>query len=258
MNMSEARMFIRNYEKLLVVFGPEILAAEVAKFRVEDFSSIDHVPIGSTIDAYYREKGYPVEEEKCIWTFQENKGNTDWHRHVKKAARAYRVPDQCQCSEGELITACLIAKWPFLRHFEFRAYHLDNVGNYEIYVETTKGKTLYVPIMALMRKDFSVVKKRMKKYWGDYYRLNASMLKEALSALDTTTAETLRGYMEGALQDDPEIPSMRPVKPPHALPEAQKSFMETQIDGMRKVLTGYAGTGKALDALRLFREALAG
>jgi hypothetical protein len=43
----------------------------------------------------------------------------------------------------------------------------------EIYLETESG-TLYVPIAALLNADFSLIEKRMRDYWGWYYKVDLS------------------------------------------------------------------------------------
>ena len=255
MTVAEAKMYVRNARNIIEVFGEEIFAHQAGKFRDKDFSNEEYVQIGSPQDAFYREKGYPVVTERTTWPFTEYKGNSGWQREIVRPARSYRTPCPYQTQEDKLIKGCIEEKWPFMRHFKYDAYHLDQVDSYEIYVTTETG-VLYLPIKALLEKDFSIAEKRMKTYFGDYYRLNVPLMEKSLAALATPTTEKLTGYLTGTLVDDPSRLSERPVKPLPKMPESQKDWMAIRIGGMRKTLQSYAGTETALEALRLFEECL--
>lgn len=67
--------------------------------------------------------------------------------------------------------------------------------DYEMYLNTEKG-ALYVPLTALLKKDFSIIEKRMKEYFGWYYKDNKKELKKSLSILETDTAKKLKQALQ--------------------------------------------------------------
>lgn len=78
-------------------------------------------------------------------------------------------------------------------------YEMRDSKNYEIYLSTEYG-SLYVPIIAIINKDFSIIEKRMKEYHGWYSGLSGSKddIKEktnkALLPLQSKEAKQLKEY----------------------------------------------------------------
>ena len=68
--------------------------------------------------------------------------------------------------------------------------------DYEIYLETEHG-TLYVPISALIKGDFSIIKERMEIYWKWYYNSpdRKEFLKKALMPLKSKECKLLKKYL---------------------------------------------------------------
>lgn len=76
-------------------------------------------------------------------------------------------------------------------------YEMSDGEDYEIYLSTEYG-CLYVPIVAILDKDFSLIEKRMKDYFGWYCNLSRKDCREKLSnvlkPLESNEAEKLKEY----------------------------------------------------------------
>lgn len=193
MTIEEARMFIRNYDEYEKFFGIELVTKCVTNFKVEDFSTKEFVALGEGTDNYYSRKGYPVLIGKTRWTFKEYKG--EWSREVEKPAVQYLVPDHYQLKESRLLRACLLKRFPYLCEFDFPTYHMEKP--FEIYIKCDNGCSLYVPLEALEKKDFSIIEKRVKDYFGWYYNTpeRKEYLDKELSTLTTETALKLKEFI---------------------------------------------------------------
>lgn len=198
MTLEEAKLFVRNYSNYERVFGLEILSKCLQAFCIEDFSTFKYVILNGSADNYYRRLGYPVLCEKTSWEFEEWKG--EWMRKVRHPAREYRVPDDCQLRERGLLQACLLMRFPYLQEFAFPTYHLDKPE--ELYIKCENGRSLYVPIQALLENDYSLVEKRGNDYWRWYYSTpdRKKFLDEELATFETPTALRLKAILDEGKQ----------------------------------------------------------
>jgi hypothetical protein len=196
MNNNEAKLYVRNYDNYVQVFGLDVFTKCLEPFDMEKFSIFKYVVRDGGEDHYFASHGYPVLCDNTIREFEEWKG--EWMRKVRKPAREYRVPNQYQLAEKDLLLSCLLEAFPYLKDFTFPTYHLDRADD-EIYIKTENGESLYVPIRALTEKDFSIIEKHMNEYFKWYYSTpdRKQYLDKALATLETETAKRLKAILEG-------------------------------------------------------------
>lgn len=210
MTLQEAKMFVRNAKNYIEVFGEELFERVVANYDVKDFSTFHYVPLENGC-TYYDKMGYPVLCDRTRHTFKEYKG--EWMREVEKLAREYRVPDNYQLNEKDLLKDCILLVNPNMANYQMSIYKLD--GAKEIYVKCDNGKSLYVPVMAIINKDYSLVENRMKTYWPSYYRTpdRKEYLDAELATLETETAKALQKTIEeGEPYDCGEVTKELPTR----------------------------------------------
>lgn len=200
MTLAEAKMFIRNAENFITVFGEELFEKVVANYDYKVFSTYEYVIRDGNQDKYFASKGYPVLCDRTEWTFKEYNG--EWMREVRKLAREYRVPDHYQCEEGNLLRDCIIAVNPLMSMFEISTYHLDKPTD-DIYIKTEHKSSLYVPVRAITEKNFSLVIDRHTSYHKSYYNTvdRKEYLNKALAALDSKVAKILKIVIEDGEED---------------------------------------------------------
>ena len=230
MTLQEAKMFIKNANNFIEVFGENLFERAVANYDVKDFSTHQYVPRDEGADRYYAQLGYPVLCDKTMWTFKEYKG--EWEREVRKLAREYRVPDNYQLREKDLLKDCILLVNPNMANYQMSIYHLE--GAKEIYIKCDNNKSLYVPVKAIVEKNFSLVMDRHTTYHKGYYNTpdRKQYLDEALATLETETAKALRKtieegepYMYEAIEKDPQI-----------RPRTIKISFEVELDGTQEAI----------------------
>ncbi len=74
---------------------------------------------------------------------------------------------------------------------KFVIYATRGADDYEIYLETASGN-LYVPLRAIVERDFSLVYQRMRSYFSWYCKDKPQQLREALAPLDSPEAALLK------------------------------------------------------------------
>lgn len=199
MTLQEAKMFVRNAKNLIEVFGEEIFEKAVANYDVKDFSTFEYVIRDGGQDGYYARMGYPVLCDRTSHTFKEYKG--EWMREVTKLAREYRIPCHYQLHEKDLLKDCILLVNPNMANYSMSIYHLDRPTD-DIYIKCDNGKSLYVPVKAIVEKNFSLVVDRHTTYHKGYYNTTdrKQHLDEALATLETETAKALQKTVE---EDEP-------------------------------------------------------
>lgn len=211
MTLQEAKMFVRNAKNFIEVFGEQLFERAIANYDVKDFSTFEYVPRNEGCDSYYAKLGYPILCDKTSHTFKEYKG--EWVREVTKPAREYRVPCHYQLYEKDLLKDCILLVNPNMANYHMDMYHLDRPTD-DIYVKCDDGKSLYVPVKAIVDKDFSLVVNRHTTYHKGYYNTidRKSYLDAALATLETETAKALRKtieegepYIYEAIKNEPNI-----------------------------------------------------
>jgi hypothetical protein len=175
--------------------------------------------------------GYPVLCDRTSHTFKEYKG--EWMREVVHLAREYRVPDNYQLHEKDLLRDCILLVNPNLANYPMSIYHLDRPTD-DIYVKCDNGKSLYVPVKAITEKNFSLVVDRHTTYHKSYYNTSdrKKYLDEALATLETETAKALQKTIE---ENEPYI--YKPVEnEPHIHHRAIRVSFDVVLDGTEEAI----------------------
>lgn len=143
----------------------------------------------------------------CTFTKKEYRG--EWSREVQTTGAVYRVPCRFQSLIHEHIVRFLMNKrFPWFREFLWAIYAVDK-ENYDIYLHTKSpdpdgicvGSMLYVPIKALLTKDWSLIDRRHRGYMTSYYRDRTNnegklFLPMALAPLEAPEALLLKQRLE--------------------------------------------------------------
>lgn len=198
MTLAEAKLYILNTPLYIEYFGEEIFTTAIKKYDVKDFSMTKYVKINGYLDNSYRQKGYKLLRENVLWKFTECKGG--WERQYEAHANEWEVPSDYHVVDGKLIKDCILLFNPALTHFNMKCYYWRS-GVTEVYIACDNNHSLYVPIEAIIKKDYSIVEKRMNSYWKSYYcrEDQQQYLKENLATLDTKTATKVKLAIEKGL-----------------------------------------------------------
>ena len=198
MTLQEAKLFVRNYDNYIKLFGEEMMKKIFSDCNIDDFSRKEYVERDSGADHYYERLGYPVTIDKTSTTFKEYKG--EWVREVIKPARQYLIRCPYQLEEKTVLRNCVLAVNPMMSLFDMQTYHLDKETS-DIYISTDVGHSLYVPVKAITEKNYSLIVERHTTYHKGYYNTadRKEYLDKALAALDSKVAKILKIVIEDNL-----------------------------------------------------------
>lgn len=198
MTLQEAKLFVRNYDNYMQLFGAELMQNIFSNFTVSEFSKNEYVVLGEGQDRYYEKQGYPITIDRTTTEFTEYKG--EWERKVTKPARQYLVRCPYQLNESSILKGCILAINPLMSLFDMSIYHLEKVTD-DIYVKTETGIWLYVPVKAIVEKNFDLVVKRHTTYHKQYYNTpdRKVYLDKELAALESKIAKILKIVIEDNL-----------------------------------------------------------
>ena len=190
MTVNEARLYLTNYQKFVDTFGMEVFARGLEKSGVDtrSFTTNEYVPLGSAHALWLNKGGYPTDGNIYRHEFEEWKG--EWMRKVKKDAYCYTIPNRYQLDEHKIMEACLQVVAPWISIFNIKCYHLDSAADTDVYLKTGDDVSIYVPVKAILGRDWEVIVDRHTTYHKDYYRGEdrKKYLDKALAALDSWEA----------------------------------------------------------------------
>lgn len=198
MTLAEANLYISNIPLYIEYFGEEIFKVAIKKYDEADFSTTRYIEINNHLNNYYRQKGYKLVRENILWKFTERQG--EWERQYEAHANEWQIPSDYHVNDGKLIKDCILLFNPALTHFDMKCYYWYN-SIHEVYITCDNNHSLYVPIEAIITKDYSLVEKRMNSYWKSYYwrEDQQQYLKENLETLNTKTATKVKLAIEKGL-----------------------------------------------------------
>lgn len=233
MTLTEAKLYVINAKNYSEIFGDNIFEQAAANFNVDDFTSYEYVIRGGGGDRYYHNKGYPVLSENFYHEFTEYNG--EWERKVKKLARKYQIPNRYQCNESSLLKTCILIVNPAMENYQMNIYHFDN-PDADIYIECDNKRSLYVPIKAIVQKNYDLVTKHHTAYFNTYYNRTdqKEYLDAALETLKTKTAKELKQTIENDF-----IPAQDYNKPkikPEFKPRTVTITFDTILDGSNEAI----------------------
>lgn len=192
--------WLRDKKELVELFGEQ----EVIDALSQTGYTSDSHPISST--EYYefepqwvtpreRTNGQPRVEEKK----KKVNGREEW---VKITKHEWRIPSSYQSGVvSEIMRMILAKKISWFKEFEWAVYG-NLSGNSEIYLHTGydhdkwEGQelSLYVPLKALLDRDWKAIEKRNMEYWKEY--THPSDRKWNNREEDPTCQEVYDGYIE--------------------------------------------------------------
>lgn len=167
MTLREKLFFLQSQERLVEIFGPELVQEKLME-----------VPTKKLVGIYHSEqKREPANsvylgQEMNYVTSYVTVGGKEFSRTDRVNCHHWLVPNPIQHIEiaPHLIRPCLLQKWPWLSEFVLDVYWaLD-----EIYVRlewSVHGhRNLYVPYDAMVRENPALIVDRMESYFKWYTR----------------------------------------------------------------------------------------
>ena len=200
MNLAEGKMFVRNANNIIDVFGEEAFAKGLEGFELHDFSTFEYVPEENTgMIQHYEKMGYPVLAERVRHCVRETHycGGKEWERYADKICKEFRVRSIYQNNEHKLLRAILEEQFPYIRFFVWDIYHLDTPDD-DIYLQCESGP-LYVPVKAIVAGNWQMILDRHNGYHNGYYGGRPECkehLAKALSIPESYTARLFKACME--------------------------------------------------------------
>lgn len=199
MNLTEGKMFVRNADNIIEVFGEEAFEKALENFELKDFSTFEYVPVENVgMIQHYEKMGYPVLAERVRHCVRETHycGGKDWERYTDKICKEFRIPDHYQLNEKKLLRTILEQQFPYFKSFAWNIYHLDRPDD-DIYLGCESG-SLYVPVKAIVAGNWQMILDRHNIYWRGYYNTpdRAEHLAKALSIPESYTARLFKACME--------------------------------------------------------------
>ena len=130
------------------------------------------------------------------------------YERTERVNSAWSIRQRAQyqsLKHGKLMYSLLSNRFSWFKDFKWTLYQLDRVDD-DIYMTVTPkkdnnhqtGSSLYVPIMALINSDWSLIDERVTKYFKSYYNTpdRAEFLKSALATLECPEALKLKKVLK--------------------------------------------------------------
>lgn len=181
MPLEQRREFLRDYDKLVTLFGAELVDQGLMKYSVTHLCDEYHVPLE---DADNRPRAAnPPWQKPCVplgrkRTYHRFFNAQGWEKSVSVPVETYMVPAQYQHTYQvqHIVAPAMKALYPWLASFKLSIYPLQFHQNAysEFYVNTGTPywkhafNQLYVPFHAFMAGDVNAIIKRNQTYFDDY------------------------------------------------------------------------------------------
>lgn len=181
MPLAQRREFLNNYDKLVAMFGAELVDEGLMRYSVRELVDEYQVPLE---DAYNRPIGARLPYQKPCILLARKRGHhrfinaQGWEKSVSVPMETYMVPAQYQgnVQAQHILKPAMHTLFPWLRGFRLDIYKLDFYQNWpgEFYVKLGthywKGgfDSLYVPFDAFAAGDVNAIIKRNQTYFDDY------------------------------------------------------------------------------------------
>ena len=158
-------------------FGDEILSTALNGFKRGDMMTWEYIPY---------ENGFYFALNKAIalrlpylisHPIRETKGD-GWERTVDKLCVGIICNTQYDFWSGKLLKKCLDLKYPWLEKFKISEYSVHSYQDLDEHLiflpipdsEGKKGRSVYIPLKALIEADVEAIKKCHTDYFTDYYK----------------------------------------------------------------------------------------
>ncbi len=178
MELEQRREFLRNYDKLVEMFGQELVDEGLARYTDGQLTETKDYPLENA-NGRSLNPGKPygphiyLGRTAAHYRFVNEDG---WEKYVFVKVERYIVPNQYQRSyqAERIVKPAMLTLYPWLSEFKLQIYGMDFYANHaeEFYVNLSKAysghKTLYVPYKAFMEGDVAAIIKRNEGYLGWY------------------------------------------------------------------------------------------
>lgn len=197
-----------NCEKdLLKIFSVEELEKALKESRLteEDLTDVKDCENG----CYYKPNKLikPIHTSNTITVYKTVRVDGQFvsmEGYKSGSVETYRIPARYQGLKHErLIRKLLENKFEWFNKFKWEIYELSGLEHYEIYLKTSEKHksfktklSLYVPLVALIKKDIEAIKKRNVGYWGFYTNSSYNLNKK--------NGETLKKFQERKERENKE------------------------------------------------------
>lgn len=197
-----------NGAKYIEVFGEDIVKKAMPLIKFRDVVKEDKVE-ENMLPYYLKQCGaYLIDNERISYKDTIYRG--DWSKEVPKKGYKIIHASPYQHWEGDFLKNCLMLKFPYLTNFKLDCYHLSSYANEydDFYVRISNPEnpeasvSLYCPVLAFIKGDFSIIEKRMHNYFNQYYANRPKKKEEALAVLDYPETKKLHKLMKMFKADD--------------------------------------------------------
>lgn len=193
--LSDFNLFVANAKYYWTCFKPETIKTALNAFTLRNFTDTHYIPYDSPIVQRYAAKGYPIIERKTLISHPIKEYKGDYSRDVNKLCYEFVLPSNYSLYERDFFKLCLFTEYPFLRDYTLAIYRMDKEDTW-FFLEIPKnelpekscGKSVYVPISALMTCDPERIIAVHTGYFNGYYKDKPEYLEASLALLKTPTA----------------------------------------------------------------------
>jgi hypothetical protein len=210
MELEQRREFLRNYDKLVDMFGQELVDQGLARYTDGQLTETKDFPLEDS-NGRSLNPGKPYGPHIYVgrtYTHHRFVNSQGWEKSVLVPVERYTVANQYQHNyqAQHIVKPAMLEMYPWLSEFELSIFSIDfcESGVKEFYVklsETYSGhKSLYVPYKAFMEGDVEAIVKRNEEYLKWYTKSDALW-----NAMRDALWNAMRDALWNAMREDPVI-----------------------------------------------------
>lgn len=165
MSLTERLFFLRSQERLIEIFGAELVQEKLMEMPTKKLVGIYHAEQKrDPANSVYLGQGMNYV------TSYVTVGGKEFSRTDRVICHHWLVPNKIQHTElgQHLIRPCLLQKWPWLSEFKLDVYGTLDEFYVQLDAEVHGHRVLYVPYDALTKGDPEVIVNRMESYFKWY------------------------------------------------------------------------------------------
>lgn len=174
MNIEQRREFLHNYDKLVELFGQELVDQGLMRYTEYQLLETRDYPL-EDVNKRSLNPGKPYGPHIYlgrVGTYHTFHNSEGWEKSVFVTVDRYKVPHQHQYNyqAQHIVKPAMLALYPWLADFTLNIYsiHCHESGSNEFYVKLSReysGHTcLYVPYKAFMQGNVEAIIKRNEEY----------------------------------------------------------------------------------------------
>lgn len=178
MELEQRREFLHNYDKLVELFGQELVDQGLMRYTDSQLLQTQDYPL-EDVDGHSLNPGKPYGPHIYVGRVSAHHrfGNSmGWEKSVLVPVERYKVRNQYQHSyqAEHIVKPAMLTLYPWLADFKLSIYSIDfyEGRKEEFYVklsrEYSRHTCLYVPYKAFMDGDVEAIIKRNEEYLKRY------------------------------------------------------------------------------------------